>query len=208
LGDRLKKIYYTDISNIKCEQINLSLVSDDKLEKVSILKDEKKQVQSLSGYLLLKFILKGLGINIKDYEFKYDLNNKPYLKNLTLKFNISHSGNIVCCIVEDSEVGVDCEYIDLTRDLSKITKYSFTCEENAEFLKLDEKEKVYYFYQKWVMKEAYFKMMGLGLTKEFKNTNLNYPVFKISDTLNNQYYISASITDVSLQEVCFNKINE
>lgn len=204
----LKKIFYTDISNIKYEEINLTLINKDRLEKANMLKDEKKKIQSLSSYLLLRYILNEYGFDIKDYEFNYDSNNKPYIKDLALKFNISHSKNIVCCVIDTVDVGVDCEYINYIKDISRIIKYTFSDSEYQEYLKLNEKERIDYFYQKWVMKEAYFKQIGKGLTKEFKKVNLSFKTFKITDTLNNQYYISSSFSEAYLSKIEFNELNK
>ena len=204
----MKKIYYTDISNIKYEDINLSLISSERLTKSNMFDDEIKKIQSLTAYLLLRNVCKELGINITNHEFIYDLFNKPYLKDLTVKFNISHSKNIVCCVVDTIDVGVDCQYIDSNRDFNKIIKYTLTYEEYNEYLKLDEEEKINYFYQKWVMKEAHFKMIGKGLTKDFKSLSLDYQTFKITDSLNNYYYISSSLLDTCLSKKEFNEINQ
>ena len=80
--------------------------------------------------------------------------------------------------------------------------------EYQEYLKLNEKERIDYFYQKWVMKEAYFKQIGKGLTKEFKKVNLSFKTFKITDTLNNQYYISSSFSEAYLSKIEFNELNK
>ena len=62
---------------------------------------------------------------------------------------------------------------------------------------------------KWVMKEAYFKMSGIGLTKEFnKVDNLEYKITKIFDLNNNPYFITCSSFDYKIKEVIFNNINK
>ena len=43
----MKKIYYTDISNIKLDDINLSLISNERITKCNLIKDDKKKIQSL-----------------------------------------------------------------------------------------------------------------------------------------------------------------
>ena len=203
----MKKIYYVDISNIKLEDINLSLISNDRLNKSNSYKDETKKIQSLTAYLLLRYAFKQLDINLNDYEFSYE-NNKPYIEVINYFFNITHSKNIVAVVISDSVIGVDCEYIDKNRELKAID-YLFTEKEMLEFNSLDGDDKKEYFYKKWVEKEAYFKMIGKGLTKEFsKIESLDYNIYQIIDISGLSYYICSTEVESTLEKINFNIINE
>ena len=203
----MKKIYYVDISNIKLEDINLSLISNDRLNKSKSYKDEIKKIQSLTAYLLLRYVFKQYNINLNDHEFSYT-NNKPYILDFGYQFNITHSKNIVAVVISDSVIGVDCEYIDKNRELIAID-YLFTEKEMLEFNCLGDDSKVEYFYKKWVEKEAYFKMIGKGLTKEFnKIDSLKYNVYRIIDKLGLTYYICSTEVESTLEKINFNNINK
>ena len=203
----MKKIYYTDISNIKLDDINLSLISNERITKCNLIKDDKKKIQSLTAYLLLKYAFKELNVFVNDYEFEYE-NNKPYLKGINYHFNITHSKNIVAVVVSNSVIGVDCEYIDLERELKAIN-YLFTQNELIEFMKLDEMSRKHYFYKKWVEKEAYFKMLGKGLTKDFSNKeSLGYKIYFLTDKVGLSYYMCSTNQELIPEEIEFNTINE
>ena len=202
----MNNIYYIDISNISIEDINLSLVSEERLNKCNLINEELKKKQSLISYLLLRYAFNELNIELNNYSFEY-VNNKPFIPNIGYHFNITHSKNIVAVVISDKEVGIDCEYIDITRSL-KAKDYLLSDIEKSEFDCLDDKQKYLYFYSKWVAKEAHFKMLGLGLTKEFKNvSNLDYKITEIFDLENNRYFITSTYGDYQIKEVKLNNIN-
>jgi 4'-phosphopantetheinyl transferase len=203
----MDKVYYLDITNINIDDINLSLVSNERIEKAKKYKNEAKKIQSLISYLLLRYVFKELDINLNEYEFSYQ-NNKPYIKDLNYHFNITHSKNIVAVVVGDKEVGVDVEFIDYERKLNSLN-YVLSNVELSIYNQLNGNEKQEFFYRKWTTKEAYFKMRGIGLSKTFNSCMiLEYPVYKIFDINQNPYYITSTIPNFSLLEVEFNLINE
>lgn len=200
----MRKIYYTDISNINLSDLNLDIISKRKLNKTKLILNELKKIQTLSAYLLLRYAFKKLGIDLNNYEIT-NLNGKPIIKDLDYHFNITHSKNIVAVVISNETVGIDCEYIDLNKDLAKVSKYALSKEEYLEFLNTLDKHS--HFYKKWVIKEAYFKMMGIGLSKKFKDITLDSHVFEIKDSLNNSYYLSTYPTIFYIEEINFIDIN-
>lgn len=97
--------------------------------------------------------------NISDYEIIYNEYNKPYLKNEKIYFNISHSNGTIVLVISDKEIGVDVEYFVYKE--SVVRKY-FTNNEQNEIL--NSTNKVYDFTRIWVMKEAFVKMKGIGIS--------------------------------------------
>lgn len=184
----MNEIYYVDITNL--DNIDLNKIDLSYLSLKENIKDKRKKYQSLTGYLLLKKVLEKKGIY--SFEYRLDSNNKPYLKDSSIFFNITHSNNIVALIISDSEVGIDCEMVDSNRDFNKLISYVFTDNEKQMYHKLKGELMIEFFYETWVKKEAYFKMKGTGLSKEFKNIELDYPVTLIKDLLGNRYYITAT----------------
>lgn len=201
----MEKIFYTDISDVKLAEINLSNINTQRLDKVSLLSDELKKIQSLTSYLLLRYAFAKLNINLNEYRFSYK-NNKPYIEDFNYHFNITHSKNIIAVAISEKEVGIDAEYVDYHKKLDLVIKYALTNHEYAEFIKLTSNLKHDYFFQKWVIKEAHFKMIGIGLTKEFKDISLNYNVVKLNDSSGNQYYLASTIA-AAIEKIDFNTIN-
>ncbi len=74
---------------------------------------------------------------------------------------ITHSGNHVACAVTDSgDIGIDLEVPLQHRRISGIARLYFSSEE-ADWLDTQTGD---YFYMLWVLKEAYSKAVGCGLT--------------------------------------------
>ncbi len=103
---------------------------------------------------------------IANKEIIYNVYGKPYLKNNELYFNISHDKNITVLVTSDKEIGVDLEY--LTYRSSVVKKY-FNLKEQNIIKKSRRKE--YDFTKIWVMKEAYVKMKGIGITYGLQNVD-------------------------------------
>lgn len=102
-------------------------------------------------------------INITNFEIVYNEYNKPYLKNNEIYFSISHSKNLVAIVISDKEVGIDLEY--LTYKKNALNKAYTDSEKN-----LVGNDK-FMFTKIWVMKEAYVKMLGKGLSYGLKNVD-------------------------------------
>lgn len=103
---------------------------------------------------------------IANKEIIYNAYGKPYLKNNELYFNISHDKNITVLVTSDKEIGVDLEY--LTYRPSVVKKYFNLKEQNI--IKKSRRTE-YDFTKIWVMKEAYVKMKGMGITYGLQNVD-------------------------------------
>ena len=113
---------------------------------------------------------------IRDYlgelnaELVFDENEfgKPFVANSTdIHFSLSHSGNILVCAVANSNIGVDCQIIDIS-DVSKCKKIAerFYSPKEKQFLsELSEVDYINSFFKIWAKKEAYVKYTGRGLSQ-------------------------------------------
>ncbi|MGE7998488.1 4'-phosphopantetheinyl transferase family protein [Lysinibacillus sp. NPDC093190] len=118
-------------------------------------------------------------------QFEYSPYGKPYVnipgyKNL--HFNVSHTGHyIVGTVSLGCFIGIDIECIKPIE--FDCIEYFMSETETAQFNRLNLKEdKLDYFYSIWTLKEAYSKMIGMGL-----NMNLT----EVSFSLENQQFRSA-----------------
>lgn len=147
---------YTKIYSIMPESIK------SKVDNKKMLINKK---QTLLGYYLLKCLLND-HYNIKDYPLiDFDEYGKPYLVDMSLYFNISHSYNAVLCAVSENIIGVDIEKV-VNRN-RKI--YSFVCNE-MELKKINsDVDDSLEFTKLWTQKESYLKYLGKGLGYELKN---------------------------------------
>ncbi|WP_179088217.1 4'-phosphopantetheinyl transferase family protein [Paenibacillus odorifer] len=90
---------------------------------------------------------------------------KPHLNGgHGVQFNISHSGDWVCCAVSPDVVGVD---IQVVHELDLEISQRFFMEEEHAFILSGEDpvSRTSKFFDIWSCKEAYIKMLGYGLNK-------------------------------------------
>ncbi|WP_414469028.1 4'-phosphopantetheinyl transferase family protein [Methanobacterium sp. ACI-7] len=148
-------LYYMDVSELDLNEI--SSVSKDRIKKSSRYFHKKDKRLSIGVEILLNHALGK--INVLNPSFETDEYDKPYLSNYPhIYFNLSHSENFVACAVSDSSVGVDIEFIH-NIDLN-LAKYYFYGSEYEYILNNKDSNKA--FFEMWVLKESYMKMMGLG----------------------------------------------
>lgn len=136
-------------------------VSKYRKEKIDSMKLHNDKCLSLGVEYLLKKGCSDLDI---DYDnqivIKEDL-KKPYFVNSNFKFNLSHSGNMVMCIISDIEVGCDIEQIRKI-DL-EIAKRFFNKSEYNLIMNEKEENRTAMFFRLWTLKESYIKCNGTGI---------------------------------------------
>ncbi len=124
------------------------------------------RLQSALAYILLIKALREEGVFRDMPEFYYGEHNKPYLKNYPdWHFNFSHCKNAVCCVLSREEVGIDIEEVGIYKE--SLAEYICNGEELMKLHNNDNQADA--FYKLWTQKEAVFKMLGSGITKDIKN---------------------------------------
>lgn len=133
---------------------------------------------------LLKDVLKN-ELNITNYELTFNKYNKPYLKNRNIYFNISHDKNTTVLVTSDKEIGVDIEYYTYKESVMKKYYNEF---EQQEIMNSNNKE--YEFTRIWVMKEAFVKMKGQGISYGLQNVDTTRLKKQIKLISNEKYIIA------------------
>jgi len=148
-----------------------SLLSPDELQKAYRYKFEKDRDHYIAGRALLRRILgKYLNQSPDNIIFSYSEKGKPYIKESLVKFNLAHSGGkAVFAIAENTEVGIDIEYMRELPDAIHIAKRFFSDEEVNVLLKVSEDEIRTAFFNCWTRKEAFIKAVGEGLSYPLKD---------------------------------------
>ena len=122
---------------------------EEKTDKAS----QHRLALSLLDYALQKDFGKSRGT------FRYGEHGKPYFEDLDLFMNYSHCEYGVACAVGESEVGVDiCE----VRKVRPAVIKRVCCDNELGTVRNDED-----FIRVWVMKEAFAKFTGRGLSQGF-----------------------------------------
>ncbi len=132
------------------------------------------KARCLTGELLLSYGLIKSGLQIdRPLRFEYNDHGKPSIVGIeNLDFSISHSGKWVIVGISNYAVGVDVERI---HDVSEgIAKRFFSSRECA-LLKpcVDRSDYLDMFFRIWVLKEAYIKAIGRGLSCPLGSFSVN-----------------------------------
>ena len=180
------KWYKYDIRDLTNAEYNkwYSLMSEDKQHRVDRFHfvDDKKR--TVAGEMLArKAIAEWCGVAPESISFGIKEHGKPYAKDLAVEFNISHSGEMVVCAVDDKPIGIDIEQIrpiDLTvakricTDEELLYLFGRTSTEH-DFTYTTDTEILTRFFELWTAKEAYGKLIGEGILNnrvEFNRTKV------------------------------------
>lgn len=159
------KVYTADAGILKNEYLYESAyrsVSDARREKTDKLLHDSDKRLSVGAEVLLRYALKRAGVSVIPEAFEIGEYGKPYLKDRTLSFNLSHSGEYVLCTVSGDSVGCDIERegpIDL-----KIAGKFHPEEFKAILSEEDDARRLALFYRYWTLKESYLKARGVGMS--------------------------------------------
>jgi 4'-phosphopantetheinyl transferase len=132
-------------------------------------KYRKKEDQALCvySYLLLRHAMRE-GYQIRRLPaFNYSTYGKPSFDDFPLKFNMSHCKKGVCCAVSTHEVGVDMQN---TED-HRVMRHVMTDSEQLLIAQSDSPDET--FTRLWAIKESYFKMLGIGLCEQMRETDFS-----------------------------------
>ncbi len=142
----------------------LTLVPQDRAERIARLRHWQDQWRSLAGDRLVRYVLREqYGIPEERNVHRRDAYGKPALIGRDVQYNVSHSGDWVTAAFHATEpVGVDIERIgeadlQLAETMFARSEYEALCREPVE-------ARARCFYAIWTGKESYIKARGLGLS--------------------------------------------
>lgn len=212
-------LYY----KVSPESINSAQIADwmkelpiIKQNRVKKLHQQKDQVLSLAGLQLLK-------IALSDYpEIEFSLQNlqfpeqgKPFF-NGDIDFNISHSGDIVCCALSNkTKVGLD---IEIIRQVQPATINKYLPQLESLQKKLSPEDIQRQFFDIWTKNEAIIKAADYGSVHNMSEIKLEpkgghyknhfwytYPVEIMSKDNNKEYTCHIACAE-SIENTSMNKI--
>ena len=131
-----------------------------KQQQVKRLRQQSDQVLSLAGLQLLKIGISDLSHSpFTLAQLQFPDKAKPFFEG-NIDFNISHSGDIVCCVISDSaKVGID---LELQRDVTPSTINKFLGETADLVKEISEENKIQLFFDIWTKNEAIIKAANHG----------------------------------------------
>ena len=155
VGKNMVNVYVADITDLPDPLENperMEGLSEERKSKIMRCKRSESRRQRLGAGMLLREVLNRHGAQEQDIQI--GKNGKPEVEGV--HFNLSHSYNLVVCVVGNDVVGCDVEREETT-DKSDIADRFFS--EN-EILYLNENKEE--FVRLWTLKESYVKMTGEG----------------------------------------------
>lgn len=183
----MMKVYYAKVSS-SCKEdtffAHIGRIEQRRLDAIRKVKNEKARARSLTAGLLLHAgLCDYLQLPVGETPpFQTDCGpwGKPFLAGYPdVHFNLSHSGEYVCCAVADQEVGVDIQKYQGKVD--GIAKRFFTREDNRLLDQCDKEERQKRFFRIWSIRESYIKFTGRGLGQGLDSFGIDWKGKQIYD---------------------------
>ncbi len=132
----------------------------------------------LARYGLRQILADYLDCAPENVYFQYGEHGKPHVDPkrhaTSLRFNLSHSGDIAVLAVTDTcEVGVDVEYVKKELKALDIARRYFSPKESAALESVSLTDQQLAFFQGWTRKEALLKALGVGLHFPLKDCEVS-----------------------------------
>lgn len=143
-----------------------STLSAQEIQRAERFHFEKDRIRYIVAHGCLRDILsRTLQCEPEQLDFDANPYEKPILKDHTLEFNLSHSGDFtLIAVARGNKVGIDVERIRSDIELENIANRFFSTNEFTELMSLPTEQKTSAFFSCWTRKEAYIKAQGLGLS--------------------------------------------
>lgn len=157
-------LYYVDIRDVEaCAGFLSERMPSRHFERMQAYRKKEDRLRFLSGWFLLAHFLEKQGI--ADEALQYGIHGKPNLPHGPC-FNLSHSGNFVVFASDTHPIGIDVEMWRL-QDYEKLAGACFHPEEILQLKKVHDTPRA--FFDLWVLKESYVKMLGCGVSRKFSS---------------------------------------
>ncbi|MCI3939185.1 4'-phosphopantetheinyl transferase superfamily protein [Chryseobacterium aahli] len=183
-------------------------------QRVSRYKKWQNVQASIIGRLLLDNLIKTFDLNLSIEKLVYNSNQKPYFENTNIFFNVSHTEDIVVCVITDiNEIGIDIEKlqnININNFKNFLTRHEWETLNNSQNA-MDS------FISLWTQKESVIKATGYGLSLnlasfEIENDNttvIDNNIYSVKDIyINQKYKCHLAIKGDFLQTVDIELLNE
>lgn len=154
-------LYYMDIRDLsgRLEDLEKKL-PPFRLQKMQAYRKPEDRMRCLAGWFLMVHFL-GRDRKLDESSLSYGPHGKPSLLQGPY-FNLSHSGNYVLLALDTFSVGVD---VEVWRPES-YRKLANACFHPKEIGQMEEDCSAKTFFDLWVLKESYVKMLGCGLSMD------------------------------------------
>ncbi len=146
-------------------QQNTDFLSQDECERANRFKFPIHRQRFIAARSLLRAIISFYtDVSPAKIIFSYNDDKKPFLQNVPLMFNLSHSDHmVVYAFTMQYAIGVDIEKIQ-SEYHEGVAERFFSKQENEALHHLPKDKQASFFYQIWAYKEAIIKAIGKGFS--------------------------------------------
>lgn len=183
-------VYILNANNLKTDLTLYKNIDKRRLEKIKKSKNTLFIKEQLGSHLLLTDVLENTYFQeIDKIEYIYNESGKPYIKDSSLYFSLSHSNGIIALTVSKEEIGLDIELIKDVKDT--LSRRIMNDLEYSTYQNLNKESKKIYFFEVWTSKEAYIKKLGTSITLNPSNISIEEDVLlKKINISSNEYMIA------------------
>lgn len=156
----LEKGYFED---------RISLLPQEKRLWLSGVKNANSKMETTFAWLLLRRAL-GMKPGEEFPPLSFSERGKPCFEESEVRFNLSHSGSMVCAAVShEAEIGVDVQKKSL---FSQRVKKRVFCIAELEMGE-NQPDPDLFFTRLWAIKESYLKQTGVGIAFDIKSLDFS-----------------------------------
>ena len=188
-------VYILNANNLKTDLTLYKNIDKRRLEKIKKSKNTLFIKEQLGSHLLLTDVLENTYFQeIDKIEYIYNESGKPYIKDSSLYFSLSHSNGIIALTVSKEEIGLDIELVKDVKDT--LSRRIMNDLEYNTYQSFNKESKKIYFFEVWTSKEAYVKSLGTSLTLTPSNIVIEEDVLLKQINISNNLYMIA-VTNAS-----------
>ncbi len=163
------RLYYCELPDT-APAVKEDEFSSYRLEKLRTLSVPTLRLQSIISELLLIHALRQADHSIRlPLPIMTEEQGKPYLKDSSTSFSLSHSGRFAACALSDQPIGLDIQ--ELRKPHERMLERCFS-ESERLFIRTSENP-AEAFTMIWCLKESYVKATGTGLSGGLRNLSIN-----------------------------------
>ncbi len=164
---------WNDISELSLEQIEQArqLLSSSEKTYLGTIKAKARRLEYIAGHHLIRQVVEYLVPEwASDTTVEHRRGEAPSLRGPNaerITFNLSHSGNSVCCAMAlDCQLGLDIERPRRRRKYRQIAEAYFSPTEAEQIAELPFADQEAVFYRFWTLKESLLKARREGLSSD------------------------------------------
>lgn len=165
------ELHTLQAADVACCNVVISAAEKDRMRRFRFERDRDSY---RAAHALARFALSWCAATVPPHAWVFEetSHGRPEISAgrgvPRLRFNISHTRNVVACIVtRDLDCGVDLEPTHRCSDLHNLARTVLAPAELATIAAAPDTEQPMLFCRYWTLKEAYAKALGLGMSLAF-----------------------------------------